>query len=62
MSLQANISNYKRIQFLLRTKKWQEIVNEMSSYCSDKDKVITIAARILENIRSRFRHIQLDWI
>jgi len=51
---------HERIQYLPKTKKWRDIVNEMSLYNSDETQVSLIASHTLSNIRDRFRHIQVD--
>lgn len=51
---------HERIQYLPKSKKWRDIVNEMSLYNSDKKQVSQIASLTISNTRGRFRRIQTD--
>lgn len=51
---------HERIGFLPKTKRWSEIVDQLSSFSPENDTVEKIAQKAIKNVRTRFKNIERD--
>lgn len=51
---------HERIGYLPKTKRWREIVNNISNFSAENDNIDDIAIQTLKNVRNRFDSIKQD--
>lgn len=51
---------HERVGVLPRTKRWRDVVAEISSYSGSPDETARLARLILKNVRSRFINLHRD--